>query len=417
MHSIVINGGVPLRGEVTVGGAKNSALKLMAAALLAPAPSTIRNVPAISDIAVMAELLEGLGVPVTRADHTLVIDATTVASAEAPYEMVTRMRASISVLGALVGRLGEAHVALPGGCSIGQRKVDMHLRGLAALGAEISTGHGFITARAPEGGLRGAEVVLDFPSVGATENLLMAAATAKGTTVISNAAREPEIVDLVRFLQAMGADISHAGSAQIVVTGVDTLHGADHATVGDRIEAGTYLIAGALDSGPVTVRGFEPAHLEMVLSKLEDAGVTVERHEDGVTVSRTGPLACVDVATLPFPGFPTDLQAPWMTLMSVADGRCVLTENVFENRFMFADEIARMGADITVEGHHALVRGVPGLSGAPVRSPDLRGGAALVLAGLVAEGTTTVTDVYHVERGYEDLVGRLAALGADITAE
>ncbi len=414
MEAIIVTGGMPLTGEVRVGGAKNSALKLMAAALLAPGVTTLHNVPDIADIAVMAELLEGLAVPVMRKDHALTVDASAVGSAEAPYDMVARMRASISVLGALVARTGRAHVAMPGGCNIGSRKVDMHLKGLEALGARVTVGHGYITAEAPEGGLAGAPVSLDFPSVGATENLLMAAATARGRTVIDNAAREPEIVDLCRFLQAMGARVSGEGTTVIEVQGVGELVPAEHTVVGDRIEAGTYIIAAALDGGPVTVLGFDPSHMEIVLAKLDEAGVHIERLPDGVVVTRTGPLHSVDVATLPFPGFPTDLQAPWMALMSVADGSSVVTENVFENRFMFADELSRMGADIRIDGHAALVKGVAQLSGAPVRSPDLRGGAALVIAALVADGETEVSDVYHIERGYESFAEKLSGLGARV---
>lgn len=411
MPSIVVTGGSPLTGEVRVCGAKNSALKLMAAALLAPGVSTLRNVPDISDVAVMTEVLEHLGARVERADHTLIIDATSLSGHEAPYELVARMRASTCVLGSLVGRLGRAHVAMPGGCNIGSRKVDIHISGLTRLGVRITTEHGYIDA---EGRATGAPVVLEFPSVGATENLLMAAATGRGTTVIDNAAREPEIADLADFLNATGARISGAGTPTITVEGVEELHAAEHTVVGDRIEAGTFLVAGALCGGPVTVTGFDPAHLEMVLTKLRDSGATLQVGLDRVTVSRTGAVRPVDVATLPYPGFPTDMQAQFMTLMSIADGDSVITENVFENRFMFADEIGRMGADVRIEGHHALVRGVPGLSGAPVRSPDLRGGAALVLAGLVAEGDTVVTDIHHIERGYEDFVPRLRSLGATV---
>ena len=414
MDSIIVTGGHSLSGRVAVGGAKNSALKLMAASLLARGVTSLSNVPDIADISVMAELLEGLGVSVQRHDHWLTLDATDVASAEAPYEMVARMRASISVLGALVGRIGRAHVAMPGGCNIGSRKVDMHLKGLEAMGAEITTGHGYISAIAPSGGLSGADIYLDFPSVGATENLLMAAVTAGGTTTIENAAREPEIIDLASMLVEMGARISGHGSSLIEVTGVSSLSAVEHRVVGDRIEAGTFIIAAALDGGPVEVRGFDPAHLDIVLGKLAEAGVTVERLEDGVRIARDGPLRSVDVATLPYPGFPTDLQAPWMTLMSLADGSSVITENVFENRFMFADELSRMGADIRIDGHHALIKGVTALSGAQVRSPDLRGGAALVMAGLVADGRTEVSDVYHIERGYEAFTDKLTALGAEV---
>jgi UDP-N-acetylglucosamine 1-carboxyvinyltransferase len=355
MESIIVHGGSTLTGEVRVGGAKNSALKLMAAALLAPGASTLTNVPDIADIAVMAELLGGLGVSVTRSDHSLRVDSTRVGSAEAPYDMVARMRASISVLGALVARMGRAHVAMPGGCNIGSRKVDMHLRGLEALGATVTVGHGYITAEAPEGGLVGSPVALDFPSVGATENLLMAAVTARGTTRIDNAAREPEIADLCDFLRAMGARITGDGTTLIEIEGVDVLVPATHEVVGDRVEAGTFVIAAALDGGPVTVRGFDPAHLEIVLVKLGESGVDVKRHPDGVTVTRDRPLTSVDVATLPYPGFPTDLQAPWMTLMSVADGSSVITENVFENRFMFADELSHRRPPRAREGCRSAV--------------------------------------------------------------
>ncbi len=412
MSPIIVNGGRPLTGEVRVCGAKNSALKLMAASLLASGTTTLTNVPTISDVDVMAEVLAGLGAPVTRSDHSLAIDARTLTSHEAPYEMVARMRASTSVLGSLVARLGKARVALPGGCNIGSRKIDMHIHGLEALGVRIDVRHGYIEASADR--LMGAHAMLDFPSVGATENLLMAGALAEGRTVIENAAREPEIGDLVAFLNAMGACIDGACTSTIVIEGVEKLSPVEHAVVGDRIEAGTYLVAGAMDGGPVTVCGFDPEHLDILLTKLAQAGVDVARSADGVTVTRTGPLRPVDVATLPYPGFPTDLQALWMALMSVADGNSVVTENVFENRFMFADELSRMGADIRLEGHHALVRGVEQLSGAPVRCTDLRGGAALVLAALCADGTSAVADEFHINRGYEGFVEKLASLGADI---
>jgi UDP-N-acetylglucosamine 1-carboxyvinyltransferase len=414
MESIIVCGGRPLRGEVRVEGAKNSALKLMAAALLAPGVTRISNVPQIADVDVMTEVLTGLGASVVRTDHALEIDATNVDRFEAPYDLVAQMRASISVLGPLVARFGQARVAQPGGCNIGSRKIDMHIRGLAELGVEIHTGHGYIDAKAPESGLKAAHVVLDFPSVGATENLLTTASVARGTSTIQNAAREPEIVDLCDFLNGMGARISGAGSPTIEIEGVETLHHVDHRVVGDRIEAGTFVVAGAIAGGPVTVRGFDPAHLELVFAKLEQAGCTVERLADGVTISRSGKVRAVDVQTLPYPGFPTDMQAQFMALMATAEGSSLITENVFENRFMFADEIGRMGADIRIEGHHALVKGVEQLSGAPVRSPDLRGGAALVLAALCADGETSVGDVYHIDRGYERFVDKLSALGADI---
>ena len=415
MESITVTGGLPISGEVRVEGAKNSALKLMAASLLAPGVSHITNVPDISDVGLMAQVLEGLGAKVTRTDHALSIDATEITGFEAPYEFVAQMRASISVLGPLVARYGQAHVAMPGGCNIGSRKIDMHIRGLTELGVEIRMGHGYLDASVPLEGLHGAQVVLDFPSVGATENLLMAAVVARGTTVIENAAREPEIVDLIEFLNEMGASITGGGSSTVTIEGVPTLHPATHRVVGDRIEAGTFVVAGALTGGPVTVRGFDPAHLELVLSKLAQAGCDIRLFDDGVTIERTGPVLPVDVQTLPYPGFPTDMQAQFMALMSIADGNSIISENVFENRFMFADELARMGADIRIEGHHALVKGVPRLSGAPVRSTDLRGGAALVIAALIAEDDTRIGDIYHIDRGYECFVSKLSALGACIT--
>ena len=413
MQSILVTGGNSLAGSVTVSGAKNSGLKLMAAALLAPGVTTISNMPDIADVETMSEVIGGLGAKVSRDGDKLVIDATNIDSFEAPYEMVAKMRASIIVLGPLLGRLGRARVAMPGGCNIGSRKIDLHLRGLAQLGVEITSGHGFIEAAAPYG-MRGATIILDFPSVGATENLLMAGAAAKGTTVIENAAREPEIQDLIAMLNSMGAKIEGSGTSTVIIEGVSSFHPTTHAVVGDRIEAGTFLAAGALCGGPVTVNGVNPEHLELVLAKIRAAGAEVTTGPDSVTVSRTTPLHAVDVATLPYPGFPTDMQPQFMTLMAVAEGTCVITENVFESRFMFADEVGRMGADIAIEGHRALVKGVRGLSGAPVKSPDLRGGAALVLAGLIADGQTVVGDIHHILRGYEAFVPKLAALGANV---
>lgn len=414
MESIIVRGVAPIAGEVRVEGAKNSALKLMAASVLAAGTSSISNVPDIADVDVMSDVLAHLGARVSRSDHSLSIDTAHIASVETPYELVAKMRASIAVLGPLVARCGEARVAMPGGCNIGSRKIDMHVSGLERLGVRVSFEHGYLHASAPDGGLRGTHVTLDFPSVGATENLLTASVLASGTTVIDNAAREPEIVDLIDFLNAMGARITGGGTASLTVEGVESLHPADHRVVGDRIEAGTFLVAGALTGGPVRVRGFDPAHLEMLIAKLRAACCTVEVHADGATVSRDCPVRSVDVQTLPHPGFPTDMQAQFMALMAIAEGDSIITENVFENRFMFADEIRRMGADIRIEGHHALVKGVDQLSGAPVRATDLRGGAALVIAGLIADGDTEITDVYHIDRGYERFCDKLAALGADV---
>lgn len=413
MEKIKVTGGHGLSGTVQVGGAKNSALKLMAATILAPGTYTLTNVPRISDVDVMSRVLEVLGITVGRDGHTLLIDTTAATSQETPYELVAQMRASIAVLGPLVARFGHAKVAMPGGCRIGSRSLDIHIAGLAALGVSFTVEHGFILASAPDG-LLGAHVILDFPSVGATENLMMAAVLARGTTVVENAAREPEIVDLAHMLISMGADIEGVGSPSLVINGVEALHPTAHRTVGDRVEAGTFLVAGGLCGGPVRVTGFDPAHLEMTIAKLRKAGCTVETGESWAEVSRTGPIRPVDIQTLPHPGFPTDMQAQFMALLSLAEGRSVITENVFENRFMFADEITRMGADVRIEGHHALVEGVQALSGAPVRSTDLRGGAALVLAGLVAVGETIVGDIEHIDRGYERYVDKLASLGAEI---
>lgn len=410
---IVVQGNNVLTGEVVVSGAKNSALKLMAASLLGRGVSVVHNVPFISDISIMAEVLGCLGAQVTRDDHTLTIDTESVEKWETPYELVSKMRASIAVLGPLIGRFGCARVAMPGGCQIGARKIDMHLVGLESLGVKFVVDHGFLEATTPHG-LTGAHVVLDFPSVGATENLLMAAVAAEGITTIENAACEPEIVDLATMLCEMGARVTGAGTSVITIEGVEasSMHPCEHTTVGDRIEAGTFLAGGALMGGPVTVRGIDPTFLRMALMKLEAMGCDVETGSDWITVSRTQPLSPIDLQTLPHPGFPTDLQAQFMLLAARAEGMSVITENVFENRFMFASELIRMGADITIEDHHALVRGVEGLQGAPVSSTDLRAGAALVLAGICAEGETRVLKIGHIDRGYEDYVGKLAALGA-----
>ncbi len=414
----VINviGGYPISGEVQIGGAKNSVLKLMAASIMAPGIFRLNNVPNISDVEVMAEVLEILGAKTSRKDHFLEIDTIGVDSFETPYDLVAKMRASISVLGPLIAKFKRARVAMPGGCRIGTRKLDMHIAALEALGVVFDSEHGYINAEVP-GTLHGADVVLDFPSVGATENLMMAAVGAQGTTVIENAAREPEICDLADFLNKMGANITGTGTPVITIEGVgttDVLIPTEHTVVGDRIEAGTFLVAGVLGGGPLTVKGVDPNNLRRAIAILERMGVHAEETEDSITVFRDGPIVSCDIQTLPHPGFPTDLQAQFMVLNTIAQGRSVITENVFENRFLFAAEITRMGADIRVDGHHAIIEGVPQLSGAPVQSADLRGGAALVLAGLVADGQTTVSQIEHIDRGYEDFVGKLRSVGAHI---
>ena len=392
-------------GTVQISGAKNSALKLIAATILGQGKSTLHNIPHISDIEIMNDVIRSLGATVEWDGHSLIIDTEHAEGHDTPYELVSKMRASISVLGPLVGRFGCARVAMPGGCKIGARKIDMHLKVLEAMGVEFENSHGYLYASTPNG-LHSADVLLEFPSVGATENMLMASVVAPGTSVIDNAAREPEIVDLANMLNAMGAHVEGAGTPTITVKGValSEMHPCEHTTVGDRIEAGTFL----------TVQGIDPSYLRMALMKLEHMGCDISTTEDSITVSRTQPLRATDIQTLPHPGFPTDLQAQFMLLASFAEGNSVISENIFENRFMFASELNRMGSRIAVEGHHALVQGVSKLEGAPVSSPDLRGGAALVIAGLAAEGETVVHDIHHIDRGYEDYVGKLHAIGANV---
>ena len=414
MDIIRVEGGHAIEGSVCVSGAKNSALKLMAATLLAPGKTTLTNVPNISDVHVMGKVLKRMGATIEVVDeHSLVIDTSSVDSWEAPYELVAKMRASTAVMGPLLGRFGRAKIAMPGGCNLGARKIDMHILGLEALGVEFDTDHGYIYADASKG-LTGTSVTLEFASVGATENLIMAAVKAKGETVIDNAAREPEIVDLANMLNKMGAKITGAGTPVVTIEGVDELHPVEQRVVGDRIEAGTFLVAGAIMASEqgVEVTGFNPVHLGMVLRKMELMGIRTERTENGMKVYRADRIAPVDIQTLPFPGFPTDMQAQVMVLSALADGTSIITENIFENRFMFASELSRMGANIRVEDHHALIHGVDGFSGAQVVSPDLRGGAALVIAGLIAEGVTEVSAIHHIYRGYERFVEKLTALGA-----
>lgn len=409
----LVRGGPRLAGHIEVSGAKNSALKLMAASLLAPGLSVLHNVPVIEDVRTMREVLEHLGAAVTVDGGTMSIDASGVASHVAPYELVQRMRASIQIMGPLVARFGHARVAMPGGCNLGPRKIDIHLRGLRQLGAAVRTGHGFVEVTAEK--LLADTIILEYPSVGATENLLMAAVLADGVTVIDNAAREPEIVDLCKFLVSMGAEIEGAGTSQVTVRGVEEMHPAEHTVIGDRIEAGTFLVAGALTGGDVEVEGVSPHHLDIFLTKLRAIGVQVQ--ENGRKIRAWGDpayYAATDIATLPYPGFATDLQAQVIVLLSLAQGTSIVTENVFVNRFGFVDELMRLGADIKVAGHYAVVNGGRSLSGATVCSPDLRAGAALVLAGLVAEGATEVRDIYHIDRGYERFDEKLRSLGADV---
>jgi UDP-N-acetylglucosamine 1-carboxyvinyltransferase len=415
VERFVVTGGARLAGDVPVTGAKNSALKLMAAALLAEGPSTVTAVPDILDVSIMSEVLRRLGCAVERTDGAVTVDVPERPGHEADYDLVRRMRASIAVLGPLVARCGEAKVALPGGDAIGSRGLDMHVAGLVKLGATVESEHGYLIARAPR--LTGAQVWLDFPSVGATENLLMAAVLAKGTTVVDNAAREPEIVDLCRMLQAMGAQVDGVGTSRLEVEGVESLSPVTHETVPDRIVAGTWALAAVLTQGDVRVVGGRAEHLEMALDKVHQMGASVTVEDGGFRVAMDRRPTSVDVVTLPYPGFPTDLQPMVLAVNAVADGTAMVTENVFEARWMFVDELIRLGADVRTDGKHAVVRGKPQLSGAPVRAHDIRAGAALVLAGLVAEGVTEVSDVHHVDRGYAGFVEHLVGLGADVRRE
>ena len=416
VEALRIVGGSRLSGEVEVLGAKNSVLKLMAAALLAEGRTTLYDVPGILDVDIMAELLRRLGCEVSHdpAERTVVMDVPARLEHRADYDLVRRMRASICVLGPLLARCGAADVALPGGDNIGSRGLDMHVGGLQRLGAEVSSEHGYLLATAPAG-LRGTSLWLDFPSVGATETLLMAAVTSPGRTVIDNAAREPEIVDICRMLEAMGARICGIGTSTLEVEGVESLRPVEHRTVPDRIVAGTWAVAAAITQGDVWVRRARAEHLEIALDKLAVAGATVEVLDDGFRVSMDVRPSAVDIVTLPYPGFPTDLQPQFIALNAVAIGAALVTENLFEARFRFVHELARLGADVHTEGHHAIVRGREQLSGAPVEATDIRAGAGLVLAGLVAEGETTVHEVHHIDRGYAGFVDDLRRLGADVT--
>jgi UDP-N-acetylglucosamine 1-carboxyvinyltransferase len=415
MDRLLVTGGTRLTGRVEISGAKNSAHKLMAAALLAPGRGTISRVPRIMDCRLMGELLEHMGLGVAWEGDRVTIDGSELTSVEAPYELVRQMRASIVVLGPLLARCGEARVALPGGDNIGSRPIDLHLKGLERMGAEIGMEHGFLQARARR--LQGAAITLEYPSVGATENLLMAAVAARGTTVIDNAAREPEIADLATFLVSMGARIAGAGSSTIEIEGVDTFVPADHATIPDRIEAGTFAMATVATRGDVELVGARADHLELTLMKLADVGAQVDLTEEGVRIRQAERARAVDFVTLPYPGLATDFQPLMMAVLVTAAGTSIATENVFDSRFLYVDELVRMGADVRTEGHHAVIRGVERLSAAPVRALDIRAGAAMVIAALTADGETEVSDVHHVDRGYEDFEAKLTALGAEVRRE
>ena len=416
MDRLRVVGGARLSGTVRVSGAKNSALKLMAATLLAPGRSTITNLPAIADVDYMAELLTRLGckVEVDESRHEVNIDVPEKLGHRADYDLVRKMRASINVLGPLIARELIAEVALPGGDAIGSRGLDYHINGLTDMGADINSEHGFVIAKAPNG-LKGANITLEFPSVGATENIMTAATLARGTTTIENAAREPDVVDLGEFLISMGAKISGLGTHTIKIVGVKELNPATHATLADRIVSGTWAFAAAMTQGDITIENGRPDHLEMPLDKLVEAGAVITTTKNGFRVKMDKRPIAVDVATLPYPGFPTDLQPMVITLNAIADGTSLVTENVFEGRFMFVNELLRLGAKIQVDGHHAAITGIDQLSAAPVAATDIRAGAGLVLAALVSDGVTIIEDAFHIDRGYPDFPAQLQSLGADVS--
>lgn len=414
MEKLIVKGGNRLVGTVKTSGAKNAVLPVIAAAILGETPSHLDEVPMLEDVRTISEVLRCLGIGVDSPEpNVLDIDSSCVTSCEAPYELVRTMRASFLVMGPLLARFGKARISMPGGCAIGARPIDLHLKGFEALGAKILQGHGYIEASAPEG-LKGTTIYFDFPSVGATENVLMAAVLAEGTTIIENAAEEPEIVALANYLNKMGAHIRGAGTDTIRVEGVEKLYGADYTIIPDRIEAGTYMIAAAMTGGDVIVENVLPEHQKPLIAKLREAGAIVEEDIDRIHVVANEPLKAVAVKTLPYPGFPTDMQAQMMAMMVVSEGRSKVTETVFENRFMHVVELNRMGANIITEGRSAVIEGPSHLTGCDVRATDLRAGAAMILAGLVAEGTTRIGDIYHIDRGYEDIVQKFKGLGADI---
>lgn len=414
MERLIVKGGNRLVGTVKTSGAKNAVLPIIAASILGTSPSRLDEIPALEDVRTICAVLECLGIKVDASEpHTLKIDSREITSCEAPYELVRSMRASFLVMGPLLARKGYARISQPGGCAIGTRPIDLHLKGFEALGVKIEQGHGYIEASAPDG-MTGTNIYLDFPSVGATENIMMAAAMAKGTTVLENPAEEPEIVDLANYLNQMGARVRGAGTNVITIEGVSELHGVQHSVIPDRIEAGTYMIAAAMTGGDVIIENVLPEHQKPLIAKLREAGALVEEDIDRIHVASDGKLKAVDIKTLPYPGFPTDMQAQMMAMLSIAEGRSKVTETVFENRFMHVVELNRMGANITTEGRSAVITGPAHLTGCTVRATDLRAGAAMILAGLVAEGATEICDIYHIDRGYEEIAAKLTSLGADI---
>lgn len=415
MEQLLIHGGKPLKGKVKISGAKNASLPIMAASLLATEKVVLDDVPPLEDVKTMAQLLNHMGATVkfNEEKENMIINTPRLKDFTAPYELVGKMRASVLVMGPLLARFGRARISQPGGCAIGLRPIDLHVKGMMALGAEIVMGHGYIEAKAEK--LKGSKIYLDYPSVGATENIMMAAVLAEGSTVIENCAQEPEIVDLANFLNAIGGRVSGAGTSLIRIQGVESLKGGVHTIIPDRIEAGTFMVAGAITGGIIIVENVISDHLKPVLAKLEEVGVEIEEREEGILIRADKELKAVDLKTLPYPGFPTDLQPQFMALMTKTRGNSCITESVFENRFMHVAELIRMGADITIESRSALVRGPAHLTGALVKAPDLRAGAALVLASLAARGVTRIRGLEHIDRGYHNFTNKLASLGARLS--
>ena len=414
MDKLIVTGKKAIHGEVTISGAKNAVLPISVGALLAEDITVLHDVPKLSDVATIKEVLEILGAKITFENHTMTIDSRDLNNWDAPYNYVQKMRASVLIMGPLLARLGKAKISMPGGCAIGTRPIDLHLKGLEALGADIQINHGDMNAVVPGGKLKGNRIYLDFPSVGATEHIMMAATTAEGTTVIENAAEEPEIVDLANFLNSMGANVRGAGTNVIKIEGVEKLHGTTYTIIPDRIEAGSYMIAAAITGGDLLVKNVIIDHIKPLIAKMIECGVEIIEEGSNLRVRSNGRLKAVDIKTMPYPGFPTDMQAQFMALMTVAEGTSVFTETVFENRFMHADELRRMGANIKIDGRNAIVEGVSRLTGCKVKATDLRAGAALIIAALAAEGQTEITELQYIDRGYEDLIEKFQTIGADI---
>ena len=414
MEKIIVKKSLGLKGNIKVDGSKNSILPILAATLLSDEECIIHDIPKLKDVEVMCELLEAIGADVTSiGDNSLKIVSKNIKTCEAPYELISKMRASFLVMGPLLARCGNAKVYMPGGCAIGTRPIDLHLKGFKSLGTEVISENGYVNSIAEK--LTGADIYLDFPSVGATENIIMAATLAEGETILENAAEEPEIVDLANFINSMGGNIIGAGTKTIRIKGVKKLHSTEHTVIPDRIEAGTYMVAAAITGGDLIIENVVSSHVQPVIAKLRETGAHVEEYEDKIRVASDGTVKPVDIKTLPYPGFPTDMQAQFMALLSIADGTSIINETIFENRFMHANELMRMGVNVKIEGSSAVLKGKSELSGAKVKATDLRAGAALILAGLIAEGETEITEIYHIKRGYSNIVEKLQKVGANIT--